>query len=177
MKKLLVLLLVLCTALTLVGCGGNTYKEAVTDYLEVHRDGKVEKLENLAPQDVIDQLKQDTGFNIATRQNDIKEYHNGLLKSLKSLYGDDYEFSVEVTFKEEVSENELKEIKNRLNERYGIEKKRIKDLINAVFEIKHSGSKKEKIIESDVLVVKIDDTWYVCNENGDFGITNNQLNN
>ncbi len=176
MKKFLAFILILCAVFSLAGCGGNSYKDAVIDYLEVHRAGKVEKLENLAPKEVIEQLEKENTFDITTRQNDIEEYYNGLLKSLIPLYGEDYKFSVEVNFKEELKESKLKEIKERLNSRYNIEKKRVKEIAEADFTITHSGSKKEKSLDSNILVVKIEGNWYVCNENGDFGITNNQLN-
>lgn len=176
MKKFLAFILVLCTVFSLAGCGGNSYKDAVIDYLEVYRAGKIEKLENLAPKKVINQLEEENTFDITTRQNDIEEHYNGLLKSLVPLYGEDYKFSVEVSFKEELSENKLKAIKEKLNSRYNIKKEDVKEIAEAEFTMTHSGSKKEKSIESNVLIVKIDGNWYVCNENGDFGITNNMLN-
>ena len=99
-----------------------------------------------------------------------------MLKSLKDLYGDDYNFEVEVTGKEKVSKNKLNDVKKRLNERYNIKEKSVKQLVEADFTITHSSSKKEKSFDSKILVVKINNRWYVCNENGDFGINNNQLN-
>ena len=176
MKKLIIFLISVCLLLSLTGCGGNSYKAAVTDYLRVHRAGETEKLESLVPKQVLDQQTQDKTLNIKTRKNDIKEYYNGLLKSLKVLYGEDYKFEVEVTGKEKVSKNKLNDVKKRLNERYDIKEKSVKQLVEADFTITHSSSKKEKSFDSKILVVKINNRWYVCNENGDFGIINNQLN-
>ena len=175
MKKLLIFLTLFCLLLSLTGCGGNSYKDAVTDYLNVHRAGETKKLEELAPKQVIEQQIADKKLNIETRKNDIEEYYNGLLKSLKSSYGEDYKFKVKVNGKEN-KDNKLNDIKKRLNERYDIKENSVKQVIEANFTITHHSSTKEKSFDSKILVVKIDGGWYVCNENGDFGIENNLLN-
>jgi len=175
MKKFLTLLTLLCLMLSLMGCENNNYKKAVNNYLDVYRRGETEKLEALAPEEVIEKLKETQNFNIKTYGESVTETYNGIQKSLINIYGEDPEFIVKVNSKEDSSKNALNSIRDKINQLYGIPKKDVKKLVVANFTITHKGNGKEKSFDSDIKVVKIKSNWYVCNEYGDFGISNNLL--
>lgn len=180
MKRLFAFFVLICLIFSLVGCNNSTesqstYETAVIDYMDVYRRGKTEKLEQLAPQAVIDNLKETTEFDIEKRREIIDKEYAGLEESLKQIYGKDMKFTVTVNKKETVDTDMFEIMKSQIAGFYKISEEDIKEVAIAHFTVTYSGNGKEKSSDTKMMVVNIKDNWYACNTRADFGIVNDVL--
>ncbi|MBE6728488.1 MAG: hypothetical protein E7562_07565 [Ruminococcaceae bacterium] len=176
MRKIFALIIVLCVCFLFCGCGETTVKEkstyesAVIDFSDVYNKGKTEKLEKLAPNAVIEYLKENEDFDIEKRRTAVFKEYELLQNGLEKIYGENVRYSITVNSKESLEKDMLERMREQFFMLYRIPKEDVKEVVIAHFTAEFSGNDKKETEKLRVMVVNIEDKWYVCDSFGTFGI-------
>ena len=140
---------------------------AINRYMDANMEGKSGQIKNLAPKEVWEYY--DDVYE--TSQKDVKEYFDDELKEdIRDDAEDDYGKNYKVTFKkkdqDDAKKDELKAVKDYLNEKFDINKDSVKKLVKVDGEMIIKGSEDDDDMDlEDRYVVKIGSKWYYVNVN------------
>jgi len=166
MKAVYIALAVVLVLVVVLSIFGNAYKAPIKAYIDVQFKGKADKIERLIPKQLIDEM-EDEGMEL----DDLIEYYEKSWEkqeeALEEKYGK-YKVTYKITDKEKVDSDDLKDIRDELNEEYGLKKKSIKAAYELDIEIKIKGSDDDDEIKlKNVYSINIDGKWYLFDEDMD----------
>lgn len=147
--------------------GGAGPEAAVENYFEVVCEGDGDAIEDLAPESFWEYLvDHDEDFDLDEFADEYEEQHEKAQKTLKKTLGEAPSYSYKIISEDEVSQDDLDDIKDYLKKNYKIPKKDVTDAVE--FEVKITteikGEKQHN--EQVIFAVKIDGDWYPCAKNG-----------
>lgn len=162
------LVTVLLIVLLVTSLVGEPYKSTIDDYFNVYFYGAYEKMEDLAPEEYWDYLEESYGTTVDDAIAYYEDYsvYDMLLSELEAEYGDDLRFSYKIVHEAELSERKLNVIKDGLKDNYDIPKRTVKKAYELELEVTVSGSEDEDMEETELIVVNIDNDWYVTSASG-----------
>ena len=184
-KKLLTALMCTILALLLVfgltACGSSddedddkkssSYKSAIENAIDQAYYGKSYKIKDLAPRAYWDYLEEETDFDFDEYVEDFEDSWVSRKESLEEQHGEDYTLDYEVKDKQEIDDDELDELKQKMNSRYNIDEDDVKMGYKLDIEFTIKGSKKERSWEAeDAYVIKIGSRWYPISDGGYFTV-------
>ena len=155
--------LVVVLVLVLFVFTGGGYKKAIENRLDFSYGGDVSVYEDLAPQAYWDWREDnDASFDLEKR---IEQ-----LEKMREEADDEGEFDVdydfEVTKEVDLTEKELKTIKNGLKNNYDISNDSVTDGVKVDVKIILEYDGDERTDESQLYIVEIDGDWYVVSKDG-----------
>ena len=149
----------------------SSYKSAIENAIDHSYYGKSDKIKDLAPQAYWDYLEEETDFDFDEYVEDFEDSWVSRKESLEEQHGEDYTLDYEVKDKQKIDDDELDELKQKMNSRYNIDEDDVKMgyKIDAEFTIK--GSKSERSWEAeDMYIIKIGSGWYPISASGYFTV-------
>lgn len=171
MKKILTLIIV--SVLIITGCGAESkndttrISESLDWYME-YKNFNSDSIKNLAPDDFWDLLKKEFNIDIENEEN-FKTYYKDYIDRQKTVakefYGrynnKDYPSYIYQSKSEELVSDEIfTNIKNALNQYYGIDKNKIKKAYNVSFTYDIVGDKKIDKKHELITFVRISGKYY-----------------
>ncbi len=148
----IVVVLILIVVLVICLSGGGPEK-ALDNYISVLYNGKVNKLEKLAPADAEEQME---------------ELNKTLIRGLEDEYGSNIKISYKILEKDDVSSKDLDSMKDYIKSNYDIPKKSVTDAVELEVELTVRGDDDEETDESTFYAVKVNGDWYICSSSGAF---------
>lgn len=161
-----VVIVVLIVALT----AGGGYKSAINNYIDVMIKGQVNKLDKLAPQEYWEYYEDNYDMNIDDLEKDAEDMVDTIIDMLEEEYGDNVRVSYKVTKEDKLTDNELNEIREGVNDRYGIARKSVTEGYDISFDTTVKGNDDEMTSEASAYIVKIDGGWYLTDTSGHLGL-------
>lgn len=159
---------VLIAIIILVSSIGGGYKSAIDNYFDVLVEGKVKKLEKLAPEAYWDYLEDEYDTTLDDIKEEYEDSFEDQAEYLEEEYGKNYKYSYKITDKDDITNKKFKNIQENLKDRYDIPKKSVTKGYKVDIEATIKGSEDEDETETTLYVVKIDGDWYVTTESGSF---------
>lgn len=144
------------------------YKGAVDDSFDFTFNGEYEKLEKLAPEEYWEYIEEINGSSVedAIEYYELYDVYGAMIDGFEPDYGKNIKFSYKIVHEDELSERKLDAIKDGLKETYGIAKRTVKKAYELEIEIIISGSEDEDTMETEIIVVNIDNDWYITSATG-----------
>jgi hypothetical protein len=140
---------------------GGGYKKAIDNFFAFSIECDADKLDDLAPAKYWDELEDEYDVKLKDIKEEIEESFEEQLESLEDYYGKNIKVKYDILDKEELDEDDLDEIKDELKEKYGISKKSVKKALEVEVEATIKGKDDEDTQEQDMIIVKIDNKWYI----------------
>ncbi len=140
---------------------GNGYKKAIDNFFDFTVEGKVNKLEKLAPEDYWEELEENYDIKLKDIKKQLEESFENELEELEDDYGRNIKVKYKVLDKEVMDEDDLDDLKDTLKESYGIKKKSVQKALEVEIEATLKGRDDEDTMEQDMVIVKIDGDWYI----------------
>ncbi len=152
---------------------GSTYKDPFK-YKEEFYNGDFTNIEKFCPEEYWEFISQGAGKTVdETVESTRQEQEAAASESAKKLqknYGDNVTVEIENIEKAGILEDDtLRDLKAKLSDNYGIDKKQVKSGIVVTFDRVISGDGGSKTVNTTVTVVKIGRKWYITNKNGVLG--------
>lgn len=163
-------LIIIVVVVCVVRFSGGGPGSALDDFIDVTYNGKINKLESIAPAEYWASMKDSTGLSFSKMKALYEEIYDDRLDDLEDLYGEDVKASVKVTVIDDVSKSTLSNMKDYLKRNYDIPKKSVEEAKELEFDITIRGDDDKDTDEETCYAVKIDGDWYICLESGNFAI-------
>ena len=181
-KKSLALVLVLCLIATLslfVGCGSKDEEEekeqtpeaAVEKYFDATVKYDTSKIGDLAPNAVWEYIEDEEDISLDDIKNGFDDQRSDLIDEVEDEYGKNYKVNYEISDKEELSDDDLEELAEAIDDNYdgAIKKSDVKKAYRLDIEGEIKGSEGSEEIEmDDFIVVSIKGKWYPVSAYGNF---------
>lgn len=161
-----VVIIVLIVALT----AGGGYKGAINNYIDVMIKGKVDKIEKLAPKEYWEYYEDEYDMDIDDVEKEAEDMVDLIKDMLEDEYGDNVKVSYKITKEDKLTEKEISEIKEGVNDKYGIARKNVTEGYEVDLDMTVKGDDDEMTNETTVYVVKISGGWYITDTNGNLGL-------
>ncbi len=140
----------------------SSYNDAIETYLAVRYEGNVRKLEKLAPREYWDYIEEIEGMTLDEIKEEYEEeYKDYIVDELEDEFGENIRVSFEVVEEEPFPADIVEILAEELNDRYGIEKKRVQAAAGLTVECTIRGSEEKETDEEEKIVVKIGSDWYI----------------
>ena len=163
------IVVVLILIVVLVIClGGGGPEKALDNYISVVYNGKVNKLEKLAPAEYWEYLEDENDVSMKDAEEQMEELNKTLIRGLEDEYGDNIKVSYKILEKDDASSSDLDEMKDYIKSNYDIPKKSVTDAVELEVELTIRGDDDEETTESTFYAVKVGGDWYICSVNGSF---------
>lgn len=145
------------------------YKKAIDNYIDVSINGKVNKIEKLAPKEYWEYLEDEEEVDIDELIDELEEEWEDQEEYIEEQYGKRIKATYKVTKKKEVSKKVLKGIAEAIEDEYDIDSKKVKKVYDLKVKVTIKGSEDEDTNSAKLSVAKIGGSWYVINyyESGD----------
>ena len=143
-------------------------EKALDNYISVVCNGKVNKLEKLAPAEYWECLEDENDVSMKDAEEQMEELNKTLIRGLEDEYGDNIKVSYKILEKDDASSSDLDEMKEYIKSNYDIPKKSVTDAVELEVELTVRGDDDEETTESTFYAVKVDEDWYICSANGAF---------
>lgn len=146
------------------GSGDNgSYKGAVDIYIDV-MNGDADSVEYLCPPQYWDYLKDEEGTDMDEIIDEFETSYKSMAKMYEMSVGKNFEFSMEILDEEKMSDDDLEEALENIED-YGI--KEITDGYCLKVELTIEGDDDSKTQKATIYSVEIDGKWYLLNESFD----------
>jgi hypothetical protein len=163
------IVVVLILIVVLVIClGGGGPEKALDNYISVVYNGKVNKLEKLAPAEYWEYLEDENDVSMKDAEEQMEELNKTLIRGLEDEYGDNIKVSYKILEKDDASSSDLDSMKDYIKSNYDIPKKSVTDAVELEVELTVRGDDDEETTESTFYAVKVGGDWYICSVNGSF---------
>ena len=143
-------------------------EKALDNYISVVYNGKVNKLEKLAPAEYWECLEDENDVSMKDAEEQMEELNKTLIRRLEDEYGDNIKVSYKILEKDDASSSDLDEMKDYIKSNYDIPKKSVTDAVELEVELTVRGDDDEETGELTFYAVKVDEDWYICSANGAF---------
>ena len=143
-------------------------EKALDNYISVVYNGKVNKLEKLAPAEYWEYLEDENDVSMKDAEEQMEELNKTLIRRLEDEYGDNIKVSYKILEKDDASSSDLDEMKDYIKSNYDIPKKSVTDAVELEVELTVRGDDDEETTESTFYAVKVGGDWYICSVNGSF---------
>ena len=143
-------------------------EKALDNYISVVCNGKVNKLEKLAPAEYWEYLEDENDVSMKDVEELMEEGNKTLIRGLEDEYGDNIKVSYKILEKDDASSSDLDSMKDYIKSNYDIPKKSVTDAVELEVELTVRGDDDEETGESTFYAVKVDEDWYICSANGAF---------
>ena len=143
-------------------------EKALDNYISVVCNGKVNKLEKLAPAEYWEYLEDENDVSMKDAEEQMEELNKTLIRGLEDEYGDNIKVSYKILEKDDASSSDLDSMKDYIKSNYDIPKKSVTDAVELEVELTVRGDDDEETGESTFYAVKVDEDWYICSANGAF---------
>ena len=123
------------------------------------------QIESMLPEEVWKQIEDDAEISLKDVQKGYKKYAEEVKDDLEDEYGKNFKITYKWTDKEEITDEQLTEIKSFITAKYEkIENKDIENAYKVDFEMSIKGSEDDDDMEyEDFIVVQIGGKWYSYN--------------
>lgn len=160
---LLVVVIIIISSLT-----ASSYKDAIDLMVDVSLNGKIEKLEKLAPKEFWEYYEEESDITVKEMIEEYKDenVYESMMEELEKDYGKNIKVSYKIKEKEKLEKDELDEIKDGLKENYGIAKKSVKTGYEVEVELTIKGKDDKDSQTNTINVVKIGKGWYIVSSSG-----------
>lgn len=143
------------------------YTDPIDLYFAAMYEGKVENVEKLAPKAYWDWRAEATDSSRDTCIEEAQEWASLTSKSIKKQFGDDFFCTYEVADKEELSDEDLRELAEILERDYDISAKSVKKGYTVTIDLNFNGDEQKG---QKITVVQIGHRWYLVEHfNSAFG--------
>lgn len=158
------LVIALIVVFSLLGGGGgsSSYQAAIDNYVDI-MNGDADGIESLCPPEYWDYLEEESNVTVDEIIDDYEDNYDKVQKSLESRLGDNVEFSSEILGKEDISDSDLEEAADNLEE-YGISEKDINSGYKLMVELTAKGDDDEQVQTVTIYAIEIDGDWYLLND-------------
>ena len=163
----IVVVLILIVVLVICLSGGGPEK-ALDNYISVLYNGKVNKLEKLAPAEYWGYLEDESDVSLSDAEEQMEELNKTLIRGLEDEYGNNIKISYKILEKDDVSSKDLDSMKDYIKSNYDIPKKSVTDAVELEVELTVRGDDDEETDESTFYAVKVNGDWYICSSSGAF---------
>ena len=163
----IVVVLILIVVLVICLSGGGPEK-ALDNYISVLYNGKVNKLEKLAPAEYWEYLEDKSDVSLSDAEEQMEELNKTLIRGLEDEYGSNIKISYKILEKDDVSSKDLDSMKDYIKSNYDIPKKSVTDAVELEVELTVRGDDDEETDESTFYAVKVNGDWYICSSSGAF---------
>ena len=143
-------------------------EKALDNYISVVCNGKVNKLEKLAPAEYWECLEDENDVSMKDAEEQMEELNKTLIRGLEDEYGDNIKVSYKILENDDASSSDLDSMKDYIKSNYDIPKKSVTDAVELEVELTVRGDDDEETGESTFYAVKVDEDWYICSANGAF---------
>ena len=143
-------------------------EKALDNYISVVCNGKVNKLEKLAPAEYWECLEDENDVSMKDAEEQMEELNKTLIRGLEDEYGDNIKVSYKILEKDDASSSDLDSMKDYIKSNYDIPKKSVTDAVELEVELTVRGDDDEETTESTFYAVKVGGDWYICSANGAF---------
>ena len=143
-------------------------EKALDNYISVVCNGKVNKLEKLAPAEYWEYLEDENDVSMKDAEEQMEELNKTLIRGLEDEYGDNIKVSYKILEKDDASSSDLDSMKDYIKSNYDIPKKSVTDAVELEVELTVRGDDDEETTESTFYAVKVGGDWYICRVNGSF---------
>ena len=130
---------------------------AVKHYEEII-NGDAQQLSELAPMEFWETAAQQRGKT-------VDKYLSSSIANIERIFGNSKaNYSLEIVYREAVSNDELKDLKSTLEERYGIAPRRVKSVQRLILKENYQQGEFTGTSGMLVIAVQIDTKWYLIDE-------------
>ena len=153
------LILVIVLLISLIFGGG--YKKAIDNYLAVNFDGKVSKIDDLAPKAYWEWYEDENDESIKDIKEEFEDEWDDRKDNLEDEYGKRVRVSYKIKDKDKLSKKKLDKIAEALNDQYDIRENSVKKAYKLELELKIKGSEDDDEDDVELTAVKIGAKWYL----------------
>ncbi len=162
LKRTLAMILVLVISVcAFTGCSTG-YKGAIETCMEL-MNGNPDNIMDVAPQALWDWIEKEDNLDLDKIKDAYAEYNKEITDNLKDKYGSDYKVTYKITDKDKLDKDDLDELKDELKD-IGIAKKTVSSAYELELEVTIKGEEDKDSDSYEVYAVKIDDKWYLYDE-------------
>lgn len=140
--------------------GGRGYKKTVNKYIEAQFDGDIKTIFKLIPDDMLDYMLEEDGYDkdeldelIDEAKDDLEDY----MDSIERYYGEDWKVSHEILAVEKVTGDDLDDVK----EEYEDADVKVSAAKTVEVELTIEGEEAEVSTTLEVSVIKVGRSWYI----------------
>ena len=172
--------IVLAAAIFIAAWNETSYIETVDTVVSVCFKGKTQKLNDLAPEEYWDHVKEEKGLTMNMVEGLVEDLYENHYEQLCLEYGEDFLVEYEVVTEKTLAANKMKKIQKVLKEEYGIDKNDVTEGKKLEVVMFFTGSEDWNTENTDFTMVKIRDNWYMVDysyDNGKDKVTFAQLLN
>ncbi len=135
-------------------------KDAVKNYVNGTFNGDYDAFIDMQPTEVWEYMEKEYDQEMPD-EKDFEEIYESSLEALEEEYGKDVSVSYKVTDKDELDEDDLKDIRNTLKDTYDISKKDVTAAYELDVELTIEGDDDEETKDATFIVYKLNGDWYV----------------
>lgn len=128
-------------------------------------EGKSAVVEKMAPREFWEYVDEEYDMTVEDVEEEIE---TEIEEDLEEEIGEKIRVSYEVTDKKELSQKKVRELAEELKGYYEIPKRSVKKAYKLEVDFEFSGEYDTEDDTIDILAVKIDKSWYLLYETGDF---------
>ena len=151
---------VLVIALAIGLFGGRSYKATVDKFIDAQFEGDLEAIFELVPDELIDYVMEEEGYDRDEFDEFLEEGQEELQEQLdviKAFFGDDWEVSYEILEAEDVTGDDLKDLK----EDYEDIDLKIKAAKTVEIELTFKAGEIETSESLEISLIKVGRSWYL----------------
>lgn len=142
--------------------GGASYTKAIDNLIEVFFEGKIEKLESLAPAAYWEYMEDEWDMDLDDLSDELEDALEDMMDMYEDEYGDNIKVTYEVAKEKELSEKKVGKIADALEDTYDIDADSVTAVYDLDVELTISGDEDEDDDdEVEMSAVKIDGKWYL----------------
>ncbi len=136
-------------------------------YMEEMANGDFSNFDKLIPESYLEEALKKSGKTADQLIEELELQYASDMASAEEELGKNLNFIIKDVEKTgELTKEELKAISGELNFSYSIEESRVKTAYSMKFNAVVESDSLNQSQENTALVVKIDDDWFICDENG-----------
>ncbi len=148
----------------------SSYKDPIDNMIDVMFEGKVKKIEKLAPKEYWKYMEEEFDTELDEIIEQAEESIEYMMEMYEEEYGKNIKVKYKITDKDTLSDKKLDDIKEGLKDNYDIAKKSVKKAYKLEVEMTIKGKDDEDTDESDMIVAQIGNGWYIVSESGELQV-------
>lgn len=159
-------LLIVAAVIAVIGLRPQTYTAALDTYIEVFYEGDISKIDRLAPEAYWESLEKD-GFSSEVDKLRLKAMVFSSLYTTQFTHGEDVTVTYEIKRQKPIKEDRFAEIKEALEQTYGIAPDSVEQgyIIDYCLHFSSSAGESDGL-QTKIHVLRIDKQWYLVQTSG-----------
>jgi len=139
------------------------YKPVMNTVIDVWGEGKVDKVEKLAPKEFWEYREDEYDSDVDDYIDDNEDSIEELIEAMEDEYGDNFRITFKVEDEKKLKDKHVEGVGEALEDAYDLNEKKVTAVKEVEFEVSIKGSDDDDDFDLDMYFVKYNGKWYPIN--------------